>query len=178
MSFDFLSFCAFRGSLGVFPYLENFVFKSNSLSVALADLLSLLRQLIDWFESLVREQEIMSEVRSSELEIGLSSNDGLVEAGDDTAVSTLGEVKAFHTLDEVCGLDADTLSRFKDRFQFPNRDRVRLPCEEELTCHFFAGEVCFYEAAFLCGLRLPVHPFVMELLSHFSIAPEQLMPNS
>ena len=178
MSFDFLSFCAFRGSLGVFPYLENFVFKSNSLSVALADLLPLLRQSIDWFESLVREQEIMSKVRSSELEIGLSFNDGPVEAGGDTAVSTLGEVKAFHTLDEVCGLDANTLSRFKDRFQFPNRDKVRLPSKEELTCHFFPGEVCFYEATFLCGLRLPVHPFVMELLSHFGIAPKQLMPNS
>ena len=79
MSFDFLSFCAFRGSLGVFPYLENFVFKSNSLSVALADLLPLLRQSIDWFEDLVRERGRMSEVRLSELETGLSSSDKPVE---------------------------------------------------------------------------------------------------
>ena len=178
MSFDFLSFCAFRGSLGVFPYLENFVFKSNSLSVALADLLPLLRQSIDWFESLVREQEIMSEVRSSKLEIGLSSNDSLVEVGGDTAVSAPREVKAFHALDEVCGLDTDTLSRFKDRFQFSDSVRVRLPSEEERACHIFLGEVCFYEATFLCGLTLPVHPFVMKLLSHFGIALEQLMPNS
>ena len=40
------------------------------------------------------------------------------------------------------------------------------------------GEVCFYEAAFLCGLRFPVHPFIMELLNHFNIAFGQLMPNS
>ena len=60
--------------MGVFPHLENFVFKGNSLSVALADLLSLLRQSIDWFESWVREREIMSEVRFSELETGLSSS--------------------------------------------------------------------------------------------------------
>ena len=154
----FFLFVRLGRSLRVFPYLENFVFKSNSLSVALADLLSLLRQLIDWFKSLVREQEIMSEVRSSELEIGLSSNDGLVEAGDDTAVSTLGEAKAFHTLDEVCGLDADTLSRFKDRFQFPNRDRVRLPSEKELTCHFFPGKDASTRLLFCVVLGFPSTP--------------------
>ena len=148
------------------------------MSIALADLLPLLHQSIDWFESLVKEQGIMSEVRSSELETGLSSNDGPVEARGDTAVSAPRKVRAFYAFDEVCGLDADTLSRFKDRFQFPDRVRVRLPSEEEWACHFFLREVCFYEATFLCGLRFPVHPFVMELLRHFGIAPGQLMPNS
>ena len=38
--------------------------------------------------------------------------------------------------------------------------------------------MCFYEAAFQCGLRFPVHPFIMELLNHFNIALGQLMPNS
>ena len=38
--------------------------------------------------------------------------------------------------------------------------------------------MCFYEAAFLCGLRFPVHFFIMELLNHFNIAPRQLIPNS
>ena len=33
-------------------------------------------------------------------------------------------------------------------------------------------------ATFQCGLRLPVHPFIMELLDCFGIAPGQLMPNS
>ena len=78
----------------------------------------------------------------------------------------------------MCGLDGETLSRFKGRFQFPDRVRVCLPYEEEQACHFFLGEVCFYEAAFLCGLRFPIHPFIMELLGHFGIAPKQLMPNS
>ena len=148
------------------------------MSVALADLLPLIRQSIDWFEGLVREQRIMFEVRSSELETRLSSNDGPVEAGGDTAISAPREIRAFYAIDEVCGLDAYTFSRFKDRFQFPDRVRVHLPSEEERACHFFPGEVCFYEAAFLCGLRFPVHPFVMELLGHFGIAPRQLMPNS
>ena len=81
----------------------------------------------------------------------------------DTAVSTPREVRAFHALEEVCGLDGDTFSRFKDRFQFPDRVRVHLPRKEERACHFFLGEVCFYEATFLCGLRFPIHLFIMEL---------------
>ena len=56
----------------------------------------------------------MSEVRSSDLETGLSSSDDPVEGG--TTVSTPREVRAFHAIEEVCGLDGDTLSRFKDRF--------------------------------------------------------------
>ena len=75
-------------------------------------------------------------------------------------------------------MDADTLGRFKDRFQFLERVRVRLPSEEERACHFFPVEVCFYESSFTCGLRFPVHPFLMEPLDYFGIAPGQLMPNS
>ena len=133
--------------MGVFPHLENFVFEGNSLGVALADLLPLLRQLIDWFKGLVREQETMSEVRSSELETGLSSNGDPVEG--DTAVSIPREVRAFYALKEECGLDSDTLGRFKDRFQFLERVRVRLPGEEDRACHFFPWEVYFYESAFV-----------------------------
>ena len=118
----------------------------------------------------------MSEVRSSELNIGLSSSDESVEG--DTAVSTPQEVKAFYALEEACRLDADTVARFKDRFQFPERVRVHRPNDEDRACHFFPGEICFYEAAFSYGLRFPVHPFIMELLDHFGIAPGQLMPNS
>ena len=84
----------------------------------------------------------MSEVRSSELETGLSSSSEPVEV--DTAVSASREVRAFYALNEECGLDDDTFSRFKDRFQFPNRVRVRLPGKGERACNFFPGEVCFY----------------------------------
>ena len=118
----------------------------------------------------------MSEVRSSELETGLSSSGDLVEG--DTAVSNPRDVRAFYALKEECGLDADTLGRFKDRFQFLERVRVRLPSEEERACHFFPVEVCFYESAFVYGLRFPIHPFLIELLDHFGITPRQLMPNS
>ena len=111
----------------------------------------------------------MSEVRSSDLETGLSSNGDPMEG--DTTVSAPREVRAFYALREVRGLDAETVSRFKDRFQFSARVRVCLPKDEDRACHFFPGEVCFYESTFSCGLRLPVHPFLMELLAHFGIAP-------
>jgi len=104
-----------------------------------------------------------------------SSNDPM---GEDTAASTLRVVRAFSTLKKECGLDAETLSRFRDRFQFPKRVRIRLPRKEERACHFSTGEVCFYEATFQSKLRFPVHPFIMELLNHFNIASRQLMPNS
>ena len=117
----------------------------------------------------------MLEVGSSELETGLSSSGDPVEG--DIAVSTPHEVRAFYALEEVYGLDTNTLGRFKDRFQFPERVRVHLASEEDRACHFFLREVCFYKSTFACGLRFPVHPLLMELLDHFGIAPRQLMPN-
>ena len=50
------------------------------------ELCPLLRQSIDWFEGLIRERGIISEVRSSELDTELSS--GAKPAKGDTAVST------------------------------------------------------------------------------------------
>ena len=83
----------------------------------------------------------MAEVRSSELEIGLSSS-GNPEWGD-IAVSVPRVVRAFHDHEEVCGLDDKTVGRFKDRFQFPERVLVRRPTNEDRACHFFPGEICF-----------------------------------
>ena len=140
-SISFL-FARLGGSLGTYPFLENFVFEGNFLSVVLGDLLPLLRQSLNWFEGLAR-RELMSEVRSSALETGLSSSGNPAEG--DTAVSGPREVRAFYALREVCGLDAETANRFKDRFQFPARVRVRLPRDEDRACHFFPGEICFYE---------------------------------
>ena len=59
----------------------------------MAELFPLLLQSIDWFEGLVKEQGTMFEVRSSELDTGLSSSGEPVEG--DTAVSTSREVRAF-----------------------------------------------------------------------------------
>ena len=69
-------------------------------------------------------------------------------------------------------------SKFKDRFQFPEGTRARLPRKDEKACAFAHGEVFFYEAAFSCGLRFLVHPFIMELFHYLNLALGQLMPNS
>ena len=174
-----VSFFFFRlgATLGVFgdflPLVGDFIFASCGLSLVIGELSPILGQSLAWFEGETRR---MAEVRSSELEIRLSSSDGL-EVGD-TTISAPQEVRAFHALEEVCGLDTDIVDRFKDRFQFSKCVRVRRPINEDRACHFFPGEVCFYEATFTCGLRLPVHPFILELLSFFGIASGQLMPNS
>ena len=76
-------------------------------------------------------RRIMVEVTASELDIGLSSSDDLVRVEEDTTASGAREVRAFHAFGEVCGLDSDTLSRFRDRFQFPKRVQIRLPGREE-----------------------------------------------
>ena len=60
----------------------------------------------------MREQGEMSKVRSSELKIGLSSNDDPVGVGGDISLFAPREVRAFSALREECGLDTKTLSRF------------------------------------------------------------------
>ena len=95
---------------------EGFVFGGSSLSVVLADLFPLLRQFVDWFEELVGEWRVMSKVRSSELDIRLSSSDDPVEVEEDTVVAGPREVRAFLALGEEYGLDAETISRFRNKF--------------------------------------------------------------
>ena len=174
MSFFFTRLGVALGVFGDFlPLVGDFVFAGCGLSVVIGELSPILSQSLAWFEGETRR---MADVRSSELKTGLSSSGG--PEGGDTAVSAPRVVRAFHALEEVCGLDEETVSRFKDRFQFSEPVRVRRPTSEYRASHFFPGEVCFYEAAFTYGLRLPVHPFIMELLGFLGIALGQLMPNS
>ena len=70
------------------------------------------------------DRRAMSEVRLSELKIGLSSSDDPMEG--DTAIFVPRKVRAFHAFKEVCALDDETLPRFKNKFQFPDKVRVRL----------------------------------------------------
>ena len=86
------------------------------------------------------ERGAMSEVRSSELETRLLSSDDLVEVEEDIVVFVLREVRAFHAPGEVCSLDDETLSRFKGRFQFPDRVRVRLPHGKERVLRAICGK--------------------------------------
>ena len=127
-----------------------------------------------------------SEVGSGDLERGASSNIGGEGTRVDTAIFAPSSsqpfvpavVRAFHAPKEKCSLKIEVFSKFKDRFQFPEGTRARLPRKDDKACAFAHGEVCFYEVAFSYGLRFPVHPFIMKLLHHLNIASGQLMPNS
>ena len=131
-SISFL-FARLRGSLGVFPHLENFISEGNSLGIVVADLLPLIHQSIDWFRDLVRE--VMSEVRSSELETGLSSSDEPTEG--DTAVSASREVRP--SLDLRIGFNSLTELGF-----------VYLVKVNGLAI-FFRGRCAFMNPPFLMG---------------------------
>ena len=123
VSFFFARLGVALGISGDFlPLVEDYIFAVCGSGSVIGELSLILGQSITWFEGETRR---MAEVRSSELETGLSSSDG-PEVGD-TAVSAPRVVRAFHALEEVCGLDADTVDRFKDRFQFPERAHVRWP---------------------------------------------------
>ena len=155
-SISFL-FARLGASFGSFstqrPLIKDFVFRDSNLGFVLANLHPLLHQSSNWFKEMVDEREVASEVRFSELEIGLSSSDDLVGVGEDTAASGASssgrrEIRPFHALREDYALDPNTFFRFRDRFKFPEEVTICLPQEDEKACHFSPGEVCFYKAAF------------------------------
>ena len=175
--------------VGTYLPIKGFILSGGGIGLALGNLYPLLYKSQVWFKSVreVLRREVMgSEVGSGDLERGASSNIGEEGTGVDTATSAPSSfqpsvpavVHAFHALKEKCSLKIEVFSKFKDRFQFPEGTRARLPRKDEKACAFAHGEVCFYKAVFSCGLRFPVHPFIMKLRHHLNLAPGQLMPNS
>ena len=115
-----------------------------------------------------------SDIRSNELEIGLSSSGESFDKDFEIIVSKLSSSSKpsssskiplssipFHALSESCLLEMRHLKSIRKRFQFPEGVSIRLPCPSEKACTFAYGEVSFYEATFSCGFRFPVHPFIM-----------------
>ena len=110
----------------------------------------------------------VDDIRSSKLETVLSSNADSLSRVVDNVVSKLpssSSSRPLHALSESCSLKESHLKGFRKRFQFPKGTSIRLPCLGEKPHNFVPCEVCFYEANFLCGLRFPVHPFILHLLS-------------
>ena len=151
-------------SLGSFsthcPTIEGFVSRDSSLG-----LYPFLYQYLNWFKELVGEREMVSEVRSNELETGILSSVDPVKAKVDTSTSGPAssgqrEIRSFHALREECALDADTFFKFRDRFQFPKKFKIHCSCEGDKAYALSLGEVCFHEAAFQCVLRFPVRPSI------------------
>ena len=111
--------------VGTYPPIGGFVFNNGGLGLVLGDLYPLLYKSQVWFKSVreVLRREIMgSDVGSSDLERGASSNLGGQGTGVDTATSAPSSsavVHTFHALKEKCSLKVEVFSKFKDRFQFP-----------------------------------------------------------
>ena len=104
------------------------------------------------------------DVRSSELETRLSSNAESLCQVVDSVVSKLPSSSSsppLHALSEVCSLKEKQLQGFRKRFQLPKGTSIRLPRPSEKACSFAHENVCFYEVDFLCGLRFPIHLFIM-----------------
>ena len=175
MHFSSVTFCfahlgAFIGcSSGPYPSVKDFALGDSGLSLALGELYPLLSESLSWFESM--REVLRREKMSSETNTAISKPSS-------SRLSIPASPRPFHALQEECSLNEDTFFRFRDRFQFPKEIRAHLPKRGEKFYAFAHEEVYFYEAAFLCGLRFPIHPFIMELLHHLNIALGQLMPNS
>ena len=187
VDFDFFrqecpSISFFFARLGVFFYYSScqhpqvglFVSHFIALKTILLSLYPLIRHsLIKHHQEMTTIEYREDDVRSSELEIGLSSNAESLCKVVDIAASKLpssSSLPPLHGLSEICSLKEKHLNGFRKRFQFPKGTFIRLPRSSEKTCSFAHEEVCFYEANFLCDLRFPVHSFVMQL-HNFQIAP-------
>ncbi|GFZ08136.1 hypothetical protein Acr_19g0010730 [Actinidia rufa] len=70
------------------------------------------------------------------------------------------------------------LDKLGSTYSFPSGVRLRIPGDGKTILSARQGEVAFYEAAFLVGLRLPIHPTIREILIHYKICPAQLSPNA
>ena len=156
--------------------------RSSTIRPVLSALYPLIHQsLVRYYLEMDLIEYRVDDVRSSELETGLSSNAKSLNQVVDTAVSKLpstSTLRPLHALSESCSLKESHLKGYTKRFQFPKETFVKLPCLGEKACNFAHGEVCFYKADFLCGLRFLVHPFIMQVLDQFQIAPGQLVPNA
>ena len=172
VSFFFARLGVALGLSGDFlPLVGDFVFAGCGLSVVIGELSPILGQSLAWFEGETRR---MAEVQSSELETRLLSSGG--PEGGDTAVSAPRVVRAFHALEEVCGLDEETVSRFKTDSNSQSVSVFVGPLMRTGPVISFSVKCASTKASFTCELTLPVHPFIMELLGFLGIASGNLCP--
>ena len=109
----------------------DFVLGDSILDLVLGNLFPLLCQSLAWFKSVcrvLRRESMGSEVRSSDLETGLSSSASPVGVETDTATSIPSSVLSssypsasdtshpFHAFKEEFSLKKDTFRRFRDMF--------------------------------------------------------------
>ena len=149
-------------SVHPYPQIGDFVVGDSGLGLALGDLYPLLHQSLVWFKSMrevLRREEMGSEVRLGDKERDSSPDIGTARERANATTSapsstpspslpfTSTSSPSFHALKEKCTLKVDVFNKFRDRFQFPEGTKARLPRKGEKACAFTHGEVYFYEAA-------------------------------
>ena len=114
------------------------------------------------YQSLLMSRE--GEVRSSELETGLSSfeDHGILEV---TSPSTPHRAWGI-----CCSLREKAKKRIRDRFQFLSYVKIRILDGDDRACHSYAN--------FADGPCFLVYPFIRELFFLLQLAPTQVVPNS
>ena len=125
-----------------YPYIGDFMVAGSGLGSVLGELYPMLCNSLVWFKSIreaLRRENMGSKMSSDNLERDLSSDVGTVGAGVDTATfapsgapssphpSVSGEARSFHALKEKCSLKIEVFNKFRDRFQFPDETKARLP---------------------------------------------------
>ncbi|GFS32727.1 hypothetical protein Acr_00g0024230 [Actinidia rufa] len=61
-------------------------------------------------------------------------------------------------------------------YSFPQRVQLRIPGDGETILSARQGEVAFYEAAFLAGLRFPIHPTIWDIFDSLPDLPCAAVP--
>lgn len=64
------------------------------------------------------------------------------------------------------------------RYRVPSFIRLYAPRPEDRVTSDSPDRVALYEVFFSYGLRLPFHPFILNLLDWYRLVPAQLTPNS
>ena len=111
--------------------------------------ISFLFPLVSCLAKVAKLLKMSREVTSSELETGLSSSD------DHVFPKVTFPSTPYKAWNIPCALSGKYEKRIKDRFQFPDLLRIRIPSDEDRAYHSYVDEVCFYVADFTSGLRFP-----------------------
>ena len=74
-------------------------------------------------------------------------------------------------------LTEDNLALTRGWYGFPNEVQLHLPFANKRVDTVFEGWICMYMIYFECGLRLSIHPFIIQSMHNYQLAIPQLMPN-
>uniref|UniRef100_A0A2N9FX99 Uncharacterized protein n=1 Tax=Fagus sylvatica TaxID=28930 RepID=A0A2N9FX99_FAGSY len=176
-----------ENNLGL-PPLEGYVSSDSVLHRLAAKLYSIVCPALNTWEA-VRSRMAANKAEwslplSEELPEGLSGESAERSVGgvpSEATPSTSGTRplprvnRSWKALSYFSKIGPDDIDRIRRRYQIPSDVVLRIPdSDERACCPKYDGDVVFYEADFLAGLRFPIPSFVRELLDYLSLASGQV----